>query len=243
MSAPSEISSAPPRVGIFGGPLGPVPAAVAAQRAAYRAERKPSRLTGWRHFTAIAALGIAATSLGLFMLRSPAWWEWAALPFAFLFANFVEWTAHRYPMHHPLGPVAIMYEMHTMKHHMVFTETSMEAESAEDFDMVLFSLPSLAMFMLGVAAPTSALFFAFVSWNAGWLFTTLALDYYVIYEFFHLAYHLPEDSWAGRLPGMARLRRHHTHHHDHTLMADWNFNVTFPIFDRVFGTHWERRKR
>jgi sterol desaturase/sphingolipid hydroxylase (fatty acid hydroxylase superfamily) len=26
-------------------------------------------------------------------------------------------------------------------------------------------------------------------------------------------------------------------------MADWNFNVTFPIFDRLFGTHWERARR
>src|ERR1700685_1276039 len=117
-------------------------------------------------------------------------------------------------MHHPLRPLAIMYEMHTLLHHRHFTEVSMEAESTTGFDMVLFSLPSLAFFMLGVAAPVSVLFFTLVSWNAGWIFVGLALDYYVLYEYFHLAYHLPAESWVGRLPGMPELRRHHANHHN-----------------------------
>ena len=231
------------RTGIWGSPIPPVPAAVDAFRVEFRSKRRPSRLVGWRHFAAITALGIGATALTAAMVRSPAWWEWASILPAFLFANFVEWLAHRYPMHHPLKPLTVAYEMHTLLHHRLFTETSMDAETTSDFDMVLFSPPSLSFFMLGVAAPVAALFFALVSWNAGWIFVALALDYYVLYEYFHLAYHLPEESWVGRLPGMARLRRHHTHHHDHRLMADWNFNVTFPIFDRLFGTHWERSPR
>jgi|GEM_PF-400767 len=228
------------RTGIWGAPLQAAPAEIAAQRAVHRSQRPPSLLVGWRHFAAIGALGFAATALAWRMVRATAWWEWAAIPAGFLFANFVEWLAHRYPMHRPLKPLSIMYEMHALRHHRLFTEAAMEAEAASDFDMVLFSPQSLAFFMLGVAAPTAALCFAFVSRNAGFLFTALAVDYYVLYECFHLAYHLPESCWVGRLPGMARLRRHHTHHHDLRLMADWNFNVTFPIFDRVFGTHWER---
>jgi sterol desaturase/sphingolipid hydroxylase (fatty acid hydroxylase superfamily) len=228
-----------PRTGIWGAPIQAVPDDVSAFRIEYRQKRKPMVLVGWRHFAAITALGVFATSLSAWMVRSPAWWEWAAIPFAFLFANFIEWLAHRYPMHHPMRPLAIMYEMHTLLHHRLFTEVSMEAETTADFDMVLFSLPSLAFFMLGVAAPVAVLFFTLVSWNAGWIFVALSLDYYVLYEYFHLAYHLPEESWVGQLPGMAQLRLHHTHHHNQQLMADWNFNVTFPIFDRLFGTHWE----
>jgi len=220
-----------------------VPADIEANRSAHRSERAPTRFGGWRHFAAIIALGILATSLSARMVRAPAWWEWASLAPAFLFANFVEWVAHRYPMHHPMKPLAVMYEMHALRHHRLFAESSMDAETPADFDMVLFTLPSLAFFMLGVALPVAALFFALVSWNAGWFFVALALDYYVLYECFHLAYHLPEESVVGRLPGMARLRRHHTYHHDRRLMAHWNFNVTFPIFDRLFGTHWERARR
>jgi sterol desaturase/sphingolipid hydroxylase (fatty acid hydroxylase superfamily) len=233
----------PSRRGIWGAPIRPAPAAVEASRAAYRAERRPRPLVGWRHFAAIIAAGAGAAALSAAMRRAPSRGEWACLPAAFLFANFIEWLAHRYPMHHPMKPLTVAYEMHAQMHHRLFTEASMEAESAADFDMVLFSPPSLAFFMLGIAAPVAALCFAFVSWNAGWLFVALAVDYYVLYECFHLAYHLPEESWLGRLPGMSRLRRHHTHHHDLRLMTDWNFNVTFPIFDRLFGTHWERARR
>lgn len=229
-----------PRTGVFGSAIGRVPADVKASREAHRSERKPAWLTGWSYFAAITALGIFAAALSARMLRSPAWWEWAALPAAFLFANFVEWLAHRYPMHRPFKGLAIMYEKHSLQHHRHFTEASMEVESASDFDMVLFSPTSLVFFMLGIAAPIAALIFALGFWNAGWMFVALSLDYYVFYEYFHLAYHLSEESWVGRLPGMARLRRHHVHHHDRRLMADWNFNVTFPIFDRLFGTHWER---
>ncbi len=241
MIAERPVSPPAPRTGIWGASLQSLPAAVAAYRDEHRAQRKP-RLVGWRHFSAITALGIFATALCAHMVRSPAWWEWASLAPAFLFANFIEWLAHRYPMHHPLKPLTVAYEMHTLVHHRLFTETSMDAETPEDFDMVLFSLSSLSFFMLGIAAPVAALFFTCVSWNAGWIFVALSLDYYVLYEYFHLAYHLPEESWVGRLPGMAGLRRHHTLHHDQNLMARWNFNVTFPIFDRLFGTHWERAR-
>jgi sterol desaturase/sphingolipid hydroxylase (fatty acid hydroxylase superfamily) len=60
--------------------------------------------------------------------------------------------------------------------------------------------------------------------------------YVVSYEWLHLAYHLPADSFIGRRWLIARLRRHHALHHDPRLMQKWNFNVTFPIWDRVRGT-------
>lgn len=206
-------------------------------RRALREKRAASWLTGWRHFAFIGLLGLSATSLTAYMLHDVAWWEWLALPLGFLIANLVEWAAHRWPMHNPLTP-RIMYEKHTLEHHHVFTETTMEVESPEDFDMVLFSFPSLVFFLLGLGLPIALLFFFFVSWNTGWLFAALAVDYYVLYECFHLAYHLPQDGVVGRLPGMALLRRHHTHHHVLELMHDWNFNVTFPVCDVVFGTSY-----
>jgi sterol desaturase/sphingolipid hydroxylase (fatty acid hydroxylase superfamily) len=32
------------------------------------------------------------------------------------------------------------------------------------------------------------------------------------------------------------LRRHHQTHHDPALMAQWNFNITFPVADWFLGT-------
>ena len=239
----SAVIAERPRRGLGDAPIRPVPAEVDAFRADFRAGREDSWLWGWRHFAAINALGLGTTLLCAWLVRAPRWWEWASIPAGFLVANFVEWLAHRYPMHHPFRALAIMYEKHTLEHHRFFTAQAMEAESARDFDKVLFSPSSLALFLLGAGLPVSLLFFALVSWNAGWIFVALAVDYYVLYEYFHLAYHLPEGTWVGRLPGMAALRRHHTNHHDPRLMADWNFNITFPLFDRVFGTHWELASR
>lgn len=228
---------------LMGAPLRPVPPEVEAYRERYRAQYPSVWLSGWRHFATITAFGVSITALSAAMVRSPVWWEWAAIPAGFLIANFVEWLAHRYPMHHPMKGMLIMYEKHAIQHHRFFTHEAMEAGSTGDFDKVLFSVGSLAFFLLGAGLPVGAFFFVFASRNAGWIFTALVIDYYVLYEYCHLAYHLPETSWVGRLPGMARLRRHHTHHHDPRLMADWNFNVTFPILDRLSGTHWERASR
>lgn len=227
-----------PATGVFGAPISPIPVDVAAFRDEHRARRAPTPLVGWRHFAMIVALGTFTTALCASMLRQCARWEWLALPIGFLIANAVEWAAHRWPMHHPWNGLRVMYERHTLEHHRFYTERSMEAESPEDFDMVLFSVPSLLFFLGGVGAPIAALFFLFVSRNTGWLFVALAVDYYCLYECFHLAYHLPEQSWVGRLPGMPFLRRHHTRHHDQQLMARWNFNVTFPIADALFGTRY-----
>jgi sterol desaturase/sphingolipid hydroxylase (fatty acid hydroxylase superfamily) len=32
------------------------------------------------------------------------------------------------------------------------------------------------------------------------------------------------------------LRRHHRAHHHPSSMTHWNFNITFPICDALFGT-------
>ena len=35
---------------------------------------------------------------------------------------------------------------------------------------------------------------------------------------------------------MNRLRQHHIAHHNRKLMTRYNFNITYPICDRLFGT-------
>ena len=41
----------------------------------------------------------------------------------------------------------------------------------------------------------------------------------VTYEWMHLSYHSPPDSWLGSLPGVAYLRHHHQVHHSQALMG------------------------
>jgi sterol desaturase/sphingolipid hydroxylase (fatty acid hydroxylase superfamily) len=58
----------------------------------------------------------------------------------------------------------------------------------------------------------------------------------LVYEWLHLAYHLPDESFIGRRLLIRRLRQHHARHHNPKLMQRWNMNVTLPLFDWVFGT-------
>ena len=46
----------------------------------------------------------------------------------------------------------------------------------------------------------------------------------------------------ARLPLLSRLRRHHQAHHDPKRMGRYNFNITFPLCDRLLGTEWSERR-
>lgn len=63
-----------------------------------------------------------------------------------------------------------------------------------------------------------------------------SLAYFLNYEVLHLVYHLPTRYAVARWPLVGRLRRLHQDHHDPRLMARYNFNITYPIGDRLFGT-------
>jgi sterol desaturase/sphingolipid hydroxylase (fatty acid hydroxylase superfamily) len=39
------------------------------------------------------------------------------------------------------------------------------------------------------------------------------------------------------------LKRHHQTHHNLALMNDYNFNITFPIWDGIMGTAYRQSRR
>ena len=83
---------------------------------------------------------------------------------------------------------------------------------------------------------TVAALYVGVSRNVAWLFVTLAVGYFLTYEWLHFLYHQDPAGRLGRLPFVRALRRHHQRHHDPSLMGRWNFNITFPISDWLFKT-------
>ena len=113
----------------------------------------------------------------------------------------------------------------------------MAADSPRDFQMVLFP-PVMLVFFLGfLAAPIGIVVGLLGGANLGWLFAIVAVSYFLTYEWLHWSYHQPDTSLVGRLWVVRRLRRHHTIHHDLRRMTTANFNITFPIADRLFGTN------
>ena len=59
---------------------------------------------------------------------------------------------------------------------------------------------------------------------------------YLIYEFMHLCCHVDENWFVRHMPFVNTIRRHHTAHHNQSIMMERNMNLTFPIMDCLMGT-------
>ncbi|MGZ6142284.1 MAG: sterol desaturase family protein [Myxococcales bacterium] len=190
-----------------------------------RAEMLGPYYSGFLHFGFVNALSLSIIVAAALQLHRPRW-ALLTVPITFLYANLVEWLAHRGPMHKPRRFLKLVYQRHTLMHHAFFTHDAMTLESTRDFKMVLFP-PVLLIFFFGLfALPSGLLLKAVAGPNVAALFVVTAISYYLLYEWLHLAYHL---GLGGP------LRRAHQTHHDPRNMTR-NFNITFPICDRLFGT-------
>ena len=209
---------------------------LAAWRDQFRAEEIGPRYSGWLHFAFTSIGSLAVVAFAASSVHGVRTFEWALLPVFFLIANLGEYFGHRGPMHHRRRGLGLVFKRHTLQHHRFFTEKDMSCVTARDFKIVLFPPVMLLFFVGALATPIGLAFYLLVSPNAGYLFAIVAVGYFLLYEWLHFAYHQPERSLVGRLPVVAALRRHHQAHHDPALMARWNFNITFPIGDLLFGT-------
>jgi len=210
--------------------------AIAAYRAEYREQFIGRHYRGWLHFAFTVSMASTIIVLCALQLHAVTAWEWLTLPLTFVYANFAEYFGHRGPMHHVRPGLRIVYERHTRQHHRFFTETEMAFESPRDFKVVLFPPVLVTFFLLAFGTPVAVLLAWLTTPNVGYLFALTAAAYFLNYELLHFAHHLPADHVISRLPGMHVLRRLHTAHHDPKLMARYNFNISYPLGDWVFGT-------
>jgi sterol desaturase/sphingolipid hydroxylase (fatty acid hydroxylase superfamily) len=194
----------------------------------------PRWYRGEVHFVLLNLLGGALLYLVARDLAAPTWRTWLTAPLAFVFANYFEWRVHRGPLHRPGWP-RILYKRHTLLHHAWFHTETMAVRSHREMKFVLFPLPALLGAAL-VALPPALLWGLLAGAEVGRVFYLVAISYYLLYEWLHLAYHLPAHTWIGRNPLIRRLRQHHARHHDPKLMVHRNFNVTFPLWDALLGT-------
>jgi hypothetical protein len=212
-----------------------IPDRVEQFRERHRAAHIGPRYRGWLHFGTTTVGAAAAIAFAAWHVAAPSVGELMTVPLTFLFANLAEYFGHRGPMHHRRPGLKLLFERHSLQHHQFFTHDAMAAGSHRDFQMVLFP-PLMLAFFLGGVAPLGVLLGHLIAPNVGWLFVATGVGYFLTYEWLHFAYHQPEGSWIGRRWLVARLRRHHTAHHDLQRMTSVNFNITFPIADLLFGT-------
>jgi hypothetical protein len=195
----------------------------------------PSSYAPLLHLAATTGIGVLLLALGAWGVHRVRLIELLAVPVTLLFANGFEWRAHKDLMHRLRWPMGFLYRRHTPQHHAVYVEDDMAIRDWRELKLVLIPAWGVAGIVLTLA-PFAFAMAHFTTANAGWLVLVTAGLYMVGYELSHLSYHLPADTFIGRLALVRVLRRHHARHHDPRLMQRWNFNVTIPLFDWVHGT-------
>jgi sterol desaturase/sphingolipid hydroxylase (fatty acid hydroxylase superfamily) len=212
--------------------------AAVARREARRREmtdRVPARYSGRAHWAFINLTTALGIGFCLVQVDRGPWWEWLFVPGFFVFANAFEWWIHRGPMHHPTRGMRILYERHTLQHHVFYLADDMEFRNPRELFYIVF--PPLALpILLLVNLPIPLMLGRLLSENIAWLFFASVLAYYFVYEWFHFVHHLSRESWLGRRALVGWLRQHHTRHHELERMEQGNFNVSFPLWDWLLGT-------
>ena len=208
----------------------------------FREEFRKTRLSGrfysgWLHLAFTSTVGVSVVTYSVVHLSRVSWVEVSVVPLTFLYANLVEYWGHRLPMHNRTRFLGLIFERHTEEHHRFYTHDAMEIADSRDLGIVLFP-PVMIIFFFGLfAVPVALVLRHFATINVAYLFLATSMAYFINYEWFHFAYHLPKNSWTRKLPFMSTFSRLHTSHHNPRLMSHHNFNITWPISDRLFGTY------
>ena len=213
------------------------PEKIASFRARYRTEVVPSGYSAALHVILVVAGagGGLAAAIALAVARGASWRDAWIVPLTALVANLVEYLAHRGPMHHLRPGLAALHARHSGRHHRFFVAEAMPFEGPRDLHAVLFP-PVLLLFFGAIAVGLGALVALFLPTAVAALFVASALGYYLLYELLHFLYHVPPNWAAARWPGVRTLARLHRRHHDPRCMQHVNFNLVFPLCDRLAGT-------
>ncbi|MCB9034121.1 MAG: fatty acid hydroxylase family protein [Chitinophagales bacterium] len=214
--------------------------AVEQYRNQYRQNFIGKNYNGYAHVLFVVFWCVAVIVFCVLNIHQTTWKELLIIPFTFIYINWIEYIGHKGPMHHQTKLLSKVFERHTMQHHHFFTYDNMSFDSTKDFKAVLFPPVLLIFFFVCFVLPVSLLIFWLWNTNAALIFMATIIAYYFNYEFLHFCYHLPENHFLLKIPLVKRLKKLHHTHHDTTLMTKYNFNISYPIFDWIYGTIYKK---
>jgi hypothetical protein len=189
----------------------------------------------WLHLAATIVSGLAIAIACISALRDVGFLDLAFTCALLVLGSAIEWWVHRGVMHERRDGFSILFERHAIVHHGTFRPGSMSIESPRELSIVLLK-PWIVPVVAAISAPF-AIFFVLLSLpNFAAISIAIPAIYVLAYECIHLVCHLPDRMAITRLWPLAALRRHHAIHHDPSRMKECNFNVAFPLWDRVRGT-------
>lgn len=134
-----------------------------------------------------------------------------------LYANFLEWSIHRYVLHGLGKKRSSRWSFHFHEHHKIVRQWD---GGDPQYLCILGSGPEIKALSLLTISHLPLLFFFPV-------FASTLMMYSVVYYIAHRKSHI-DPNWAKRwLPWHYD---HHMHHQNH------NWCVVFPLFDYILGT-------
>ncbi len=206
-------------------------------RAEFRKQHIPRWYVGYVHLSVTVLLSITLIIWSLWHVHEVVLFEWLTIPLAFIYANISEYLGHRYVMHVPRKGLKSIYVRHSKQHHRFFTDTHMPFDQHQDYKVTLFPMLLVVFFFGLFGVPVWFVLQLLFSDNVAWLFVFVAVAYFLNYELFHFAFHCKTDSWVMKIPGIKKVMALHQQHHKPELMAKYNFNITYPLGDWLFGTY------
>jgi len=157
-------------------------------------------------------------------------WLLIFLPLGFLYSDGAMYLAHRFQQHKKLKFQRMVFEMHTVWHHGMFSEEKMHIDSIRDTNMVILPFFVHGFVLAGIYLPI-ALIGEHLQLNIGWVLLFSVAAHSLWYEIVHTIAHLENP------PIFRTLARHHKAHHNPKYMGRVNFGIATTLFDRLFRTH------
>lgn len=187
----------------------------------------------WFHLAFPNLLGGLVVAACLRALTGPSLAQWLVVPAMLVVAIATEWRFHRDILHRRTPPFGILYDYHTVSHHSIYQRGDMAIHELRELRGILFPVWATAVLFL-LIAPIALAAAWLLGPDAGLLLLATAHAYLLVYEWLHLAYHLPQ-RFRGWWP-LRPLAEWHATHHDPRVMQKANFGVTSPLWDYVRGT-------
>lgn len=150
-----------------------------------------------------------------------------------LLISFFEWWIHRYLMHKDFSRIpylSLLFRNHTYQHHNRFYQTFNNEidEVGRQFALRTEILPNFILM-----SPIYLVVYLVNPWFALVLACT-QLFHHITWNVIHNEMHNPSCRFIRWIPGYKFLEFHHWMHHRY---KGKNFNIVFPIFDYIMGTH------
>lgn len=195
------------------------------------------------NYSPLLHFGIINTSMALiiyliihYLVSWPTALEVSTIPLSVLIMLFIEYFAHKGPLHHKRKTIALVFQYHTLSHHERFRHDSIDIKNAREIYLVLFPWWAPLTYTLLLIPPCVVIAMTMSITVAG-LFGATCLGYMLAYEWAHLMCHLPQQYKLLAMPIVGGMIAHHTTHHNKRLMGQWNYMILCPLIDKLFGTY------